>query len=270
MFLKILASSLLLSTLGIAQSPGLPALKPPPPKDVVASVKPIPPNSNPPFNFRPLGGGGFDAFGAPLPVLIQIAFRASAYQVEGIPGWAMAARYGIRATVANATRDFPGGAAPSYATSALTMRTILVKRFGLRFHWAVVPGRTYDLLVYQNKPKLTLSPASELRAVRPNTQPMVRQRPGMIAGTTLTMGNLATLLGSALETTVADKTELSGRYDVTLKWEPDVTAVEEAGTPSALPGLFTALKEQLGLELKPVRGQVRRLVIDSIHPPTPD
>ena len=52
------------------------------------------------------------------------------------------------------------------------------------------------------------------------------------------------------------------------------TGVAGAGDAAAnaadLPGLFTALREQLGLELKRDRGPVEFLIIDSAEKPSPN
>ena len=78
-------------------------------------------------------------------------------------------------------------------------------------------------------------------------------------------GDLSALIDSiaeSVEGSVVDRTVLSGRFDVDLKWsvstEPDAISV------------FTALQEQLGLKLEPSRGTLDVLVIDSVERPTPD
>jgi len=61
---------------------------------------------------------------------------------------------------------------------------------------------------------------------------------------------------------IVDKTGLEGFYAFTLRY---------TGTPSpdgAVPSLFAALQEQLGLRLQAATGRVRVLVIDNIQRPT--
>ena len=72
---------------------------------------------------------------------------------------------------------------------------------------------------------------------------------------------------------VVDRTGLPGRYDFDLKFVPDaeLTAAPAADRPpDALPSLFVALEEQLGLKLEPQRGPVNVVVIDSIQRPVED
>ena len=64
---------------------------------------------------------------------------------------------------------------------------------------------------------------------------------------------------------VRDRTGLAGAFDLDIEFAP----VGSADAPD-LPPITTALKEQLGLELRPATGSVSVIVIDSVEPPTPD
>ena len=71
-----------------------------------------------------------------------------------------------------------------------------------------------------------------------------------------------------------DRTNLIGRYDIRLTWTPESQLATGTGgrevapnTPN-LPGLFTALREQLGPDLKAGRGPVEFLIIESAQKPT--
>jgi uncharacterized protein (TIGR03435 family) len=71
-------------------------------------------------------------------------------------------------------------------------------------------------------------------------------------------------LGFLAEKIVVDRTNLSGAYDI------DLTYSRTQTPDSSDPSLYTALQEQLGLKLEPVRAPVEVLVIDHIERPSPD
>jgi uncharacterized protein (TIGR03435 family) len=61
-----------------------------------------------------------------------------------------------------------------------------------------------------------------------------------------------------------DETGLKGRYDFQLKWLTDDL---HATDPDAPPGLFTAIQEQLGLKLAPVKAPAEVRVLDTVERP---
>jgi uncharacterized protein (TIGR03435 family) len=77
---------------------------------------------------------------------------------------------------------------------------------------------------------------------------------------------------------VYDKTALLGTWNVQLEYTPSqMPPLPDGGLPPGItlppadaPGLFTALEEQLGLELVTARGGVDVLVVDRIERPTED
>lgn len=93
------------------------------------------------------------------------------------------------------------------------------------------------------------------------------------------MAVLARLLTSATNRMVEDQTGLSGLYDWEMAYDPAETlrAEPQSGSNASIPtptsespSLLTALREQLGLTLRSVRGPVEVLVIDSAALPEPD
>lgn len=79
------------------------------------------------------------------------------------------------------------------------------------------------------------------------------------------MTSLASILTDIAQRTVIDKTELTGKYEISLKWtQYDGTNP----TTDTGPSIFTALQEQLGLKLKPAKGPVQTLVVDHIAMPS--
>jgi uncharacterized protein (TIGR03435 family) len=91
-------------------------------------------------------------------------------------------------------------------------------------------------------------------------------------------GQLSLRLGR----TVVDKTGLIGNYDVHLEWTPNEFTAGAPGTSGsdggAVPGssdegtgsIFTAVKQQLGLELRSAKGAVSVLVIDHVEESSPN
>ena len=99
-----------------------------------------------------------------------------------------------------------------------------------------------------------------------------------------TMAGLIDMLGTQVDRPVVDTTGLKGKYDIFLEFAPDMALVQSKmaalgappsgpaagrGGPDAdspdgqnVPGIFTALQEQLGLKLDPRKGPVDLLVID--------
>jgi len=65
-----------------------------------------------------------------------------------------------------------------------------------------------------------------------------------------------------------DQTGLDGRYDFHLKWTVDESKAPTDG--SAAPSLFTAIQEQIGLKLEPVKAPADVLVIDQVEKPSPN
>lgn len=72
-----------------------------------------------------------------------------------------------------------------------------------------------------------------------------------------------------LERPLVDHTGLTGKYDFTLgyrfKEDPGGAATDK---PDAVPGLFTAVQEELGLKFVATKTAVEVLVIDHIDRPT--
>lgn len=69
---------------------------------------------------------------------------------------------------------------------------------------------------------------------------------------------------------VVDQSGLSGKYDFQLHWSR-LRHSPDSNTPvpsSDAPDIFTAIQEQLGLQLVPRKVPVKFVVIDHIEPPT--
>jgi uncharacterized protein (TIGR03435 family) len=91
------------------------------------------------------------------------------------------------------------------------------------------------------------------------------------------MPALARALSGMLRRPVVDRTGLSGSFEVRMTFDQEqlvalmgVQPGAREGVASSLPPLFTALEEQLGLELEPERVPGRVVIVEHVEPPTPD
>jgi len=69
---------------------------------------------------------------------------------------------------------------------------------------------------------------------------------------------------------IVDQTGLDGRYDFQLEYIADPLQANAANVNSTAPDLFTALEEQLGLKLEPMKAKVDVIVIDRAEKPDPN
>ena len=198
--------------------------------------------------------------------LITFAFELHLSQVSGLPGWAETEGFEIAARL-------PQGGDPSDGQLRTMLQNLLQSRFGLSFHTAKRELSVYAIRMGKNGPagiKMVTSPSSGLN--------MGSEGLGRVRFRGATMGNLAIQLQlRVLDRPVIDQTGLEGRYDFTLNWRPDefqFPGIPEArrsaavASNDALPDLFTAFQEQLGLKLEATKASVDVLVIDKVSKPS--
>lgn len=195
---------------------------------------------------------------ARLSHLIGIAFGVSMQALKTGPDWIQRGdlRYDIQARAED----------PSKTTEKelLTMlRNLLAERFQLKFHYETKEEPGFVLTVAKNGSKLKPSTSDErkLTFTGPNGEVMGKPAQGRLVSMTarkVSIPTLMDLLNAFGESgTGVDKTGLTGEYDFTLFWDQD-------GGPM----LSTALRNQLGLIMKPERVPVSTFVVDSAEKPT--
>jgi uncharacterized protein (TIGR03435 family) len=235
----------------------------------VASVRAHDPNdSKDTDNLQPYPGGRFTATNCSLWMLIHYAFQIQPYQIPDKPGWIRSEHYDMDAK--------PGEAHP-FDDIPLMLRGLLEDRFQLKYHWETKESPVYELVVVQPG-KLRRSIVSgdcpsegSKRTGVPDDAPCggFRNSLGDIKGYNLTPSEIGGGLTWFLGRTVVDKTNLSGKYDVALRWTPESVAMRSAPTSDQdAPTIFTAIQEQLGLKLQPAKGPVQVLVIDHVEKPS--
>ena len=225
----------------------------------------------------------------------------AASRVIGGPEWIDSALYEIDAKASTGWQPSPDGPPRELF---LMMRSLLQERFKLKTHMETRELPVYELVRARADgslgPQLRDSTANceaVMAAVRagnpvpprqPNEPPPcgAMRGPARVIAGGLPMEQFAKMLtnimadadgpaGGVGARLVIDKTGLSGRYGFTLAWTPE--KIPEGTPPAGIPPidpngppLVTALQEQLGLKLQPVRSRMEVVVIDSIEQPTPD
>ena len=186
---------------------------------------------------------------ASLRKCIALAYNVSEARENAIsaPDWLNFERYDIAA-------KYPAGTPLDEAR--VMLQNLLADRFKLKVHREAKEVPVYALVAAKNGPKLAES--------APGIQGSIGMSNGHLSGKGVPLAALADRLSGAvfqLGRPVLDRTGISGLYDFTLDWMPDIA---EGGNDSA-PSLFTALQEQLGLRLEPQKGSVEVLVVDSME-----
>lgn len=211
-------------------------------------------------------GGTYRAINTTLERIIPDAFGVLPFQVTGGPTWLASERFDINARP-------PADARPDELPAML--RALLVERFGLKMHRERQDRAIYALtFVDAGKPgpKLVLSSLDcdqqeADKVLMPECQSSMRigRGGGQLTVKGRGLAILARTLGGVVGRVVTDQSGSTVKYDVELKW-----SAGDAAAASNDPEIFSAVREQLGLQLKPATGPVEMVVIDSVERPTAD
>lgn len=147
----------------------------------------------------------------------------------------------------------------------LMLQSLLADRFGLKVSRGERTLPVFALVVAKSGAKVTQSKIQNSQSSELSTHN------GSVVGTNVSMDDLTHDLGildEVHERVVVNRTGLAGDYDFKMNFTRD----RGTGIPpdAKYPGLFTALKEQLGLELKPEKASVEVIVVESASEPVMD
>jgi uncharacterized protein (TIGR03435 family) len=189
--------------------------------------------------------------------MLIVGYGMNKRQVEGAPGWMGSERWDVEGVP-----DVPGE--PSLKQLESLVRKILTERFGLTMHMVKREMGVYSITVAKGGPKLEKSAGDPDGLPDDSDNENGGQR--SMRMTNATMGDFALLMKFFLDRPVMDQTGLAGRYDFMLKWTFDDSRVPTDGT--AAPSLFTAVQEQMGLKIEPVKAMTDVMVIDKLERPS--
>jgi uncharacterized protein (TIGR03435 family) len=208
------------------------------------------------------------------------AYDVQTFQVEA-PDWIETERYDIAAIVSDrATKE----------QVRVMWQNLLRQRFGMVVHHESKEFPVHELTIAQSGSKLI---PTEPEPVASSTGPPKLDKYGMLlmggagallrievhgnspmarmAGKALTSGEIAARLAQLLKRPVLDRTGLTGRFDFSLEFVPDMSGVPpppgviSAPRESAIdPGsnLVSVVEKQLGLKLTARKANLDVIVID--------
>jgi uncharacterized protein (TIGR03435 family) len=187
--------------------------------------------------------------------MIMFAYGVHRRQIVDGPAWLFEDAYDV-----DGVPDV--GGEPDVKQMQAMVRGLLADRFGVKLREEKRDLGYYGLRVANGGPKLT----------RSAQQDGVADDDGSFGGGQLTkrfrnnsMTSLTLNMQYFTDRPVVNETGLEGEYDFALRWAPDDLKVGDA---SGAPGLFTALKEQLGLKLEPAKGPVTVMVVETVARPS--
>jgi uncharacterized protein (TIGR03435 family) len=211
------------------------------------------------------GESHFRTVNLSLKDLLQFAYDLPASQIVGGPSWIDSTLFDIDAKSDHSIDVQLHALSNDQAKlqKRLMVQALIADRFHLTAHREIRQLPVYALVVAKGAPAFK---PSEVDGTTINTGRASLH----VAGSDDTIGILARSLAQILGRVVLNNTGISGRYDLTLRWTPDdAPAPASNGAPdAALPGIFTAIQEQLGLKLESTKGPVSILVLDHVEPPS--
>jgi uncharacterized protein (TIGR03435 family) len=229
----------------------------------VATIKPTAPGDH--GDGMNLEGRHLAMLSISLSSLISYTYDIEPKQLMGAPDWVGTDQYDIAAVI-----DTEGS--PNENQIRIMLKKLLKERFSLAFH-----TEKKELSAYVLTATGKLGPKISKSESGPDVDPdFFGHGLGHRIVRNATMPQFAHDMQFILGRPVVDKTGLTGRYDLTLDWAPDESQYPgmgfrippQAEGANALPALFTAIQEQLGMKLVSTRTKVDVLVIDHIERPS--
>lgn len=189
-------------------------------------------------------------------VMLMAGYGLQKNQIVKAPDWVRKQNFDV-----DGVPDVDGQ--PNLQQFQSMLRKLLVERFQLKVHHEQQEMTVFALKMAKRGPELK-------SAVNPSGLPKQQVRGGegyrTLEFTSASIQDLALMMMQYVDYPVVDQTGLKGRYDVTLKYTYDETRAPTDG--SAPPNLFTAMQEQVGLKLDPVKAPADVLVVDRVELPT--
>ena len=226
------------TTPGCAVDPQLPAFE-------VAAVTPVAEKDRGPTEIGQYGLPTFNMRGVSLSFLLNFSFDVRTENFINAP-------HGLDNAVFDVQVKSADGVNLTYEALKPRMQRMMEERFCLKAHAGTREVSGYALLIAKGGAKVAAANESGERGSAYIMQ-------NELNATNIDMGALASMLASPAGRPVQDQTGLQGKYTIKIEF------ASAADADSTLPSIFTSVKEQLGLELKPARVPVPTLTIERLN-----
>jgi uncharacterized protein (TIGR03435 family) len=262
----VVAGALMSINIVAAQQPAVPGVSNSPIPEVTASVRLN--TSGDPLPTSRITPGTFTVTNYMVRGLITLAYELQTIELFDVPAWVQQDRYDIVAQFDNGDR----GTVANSAAMRQMLRQLLAERFNLKLHKEVRTIPVYALIFDRPDKRL----GRGLRVSSTTCQAGVPTAPGgrpcglfggplsQMGGDAVTVQQISKFLSSVVQKIVVDRTGLTGTYDLDLSFTREVVPDADPNSP---PSIFTALKEQLGLQLKAENAPVEVTVVDRFDRP---
>jgi bla regulator protein BlaR1 len=225
--------------------------------------------------------GEFHGENNSLREMIRMAYGIENYQIFGAPDWLSTDLYDVDAKSQDAAiadlKNLPEE--PRRAAIRAMLGQLLADRFQMQSHFETKQMPAYSLIVVDasklRKANGTCEPASAGPRTVAIGSPPCGEIDGVgfghLKGDSGTISQLAKYLAQVTGRSVEDKTNLAGRYDIDLGWEPQYRVDRRPPldrTEPANPSLLAAIQNQMGLKLQPETAALNLLVIDRVERPS--
>lgn len=229
----------------------------------VATTKPTD-TSAPHATFFRTNGRHVIAYNISVGGLIVCAYGLHEKQIVNGPSSLFAAHFDI-----DGLPDIEGR--PNLTQSRLMFQKLLLTRFKLAFHNESRSLPAYAIQIAKGGPKLavTTRKPSDSTNFSYNCQVVLTVRNASVAVVAKGMQDVF------MDRPVVDRPGLMNRYDFDLKWAPDDSQsycpsdlARSRDDPNAPPGIYAAIREQLGLKFIRTNVPIQVMVIDHVETPS--
>ena len=193
-------------------------------------------------------------------------------QLEKLPRWAFDTSYTINAKSDPSADEALAKLSEGDATAEKRhmLQVLLGERFHLQIHPETRMSNTYELIATSRTAKLMTPVQGDVgKTISTCSMHFFRDKGAEVDSKGCPFHIFFSDLQQNLGTDVLDRTGMTGVYAYHLMWWP-AQLPEDAASADRYPPLRAAVREQLGLELKPAKGPVTFWVVDHIERPTPN